>query len=414
MRRISLLAATAMISLSVSAQDILSPDIRGLRVNGAGSDGFPMAGLNADTVTIEFDFVKSQPEDFRVKFYHCEKDWAITQNQFINDEMRNSTKFPIPFEHAPGGVEQYTYHYTLRVPGFPGVEKFPYSGNYLFEIWDKEQTTLLAKGRFFVAERRIPFSLVIKNRYLPSVGMPFNQVNNIESNIAIPDDANNDPEGIIGNLVRTLDIYRNRELQTRCRIDVDDNNPNTFVDGFGTHSLDFIVDNILPGNEYRHLDLTNVDYYPPNELSRSRDGADVSRMFHQGPPDNDGRSITATETRYDDYVKYQFEFDRESDDLSPFYVVGDFNDWTPSDAWKLTYDEVSQRYILQADLRRGVYDYQYVCNGSDWHGVEGNDWRTVNQFTALLYYHDVRFGGFDRIVGFSQRLSPGGTQPTTK
>jgi hypothetical protein len=137
-------------------------------------------------------------------------------------------------------------------------------------------------------------------------------------------------------------------------------------------------------------------------------------MFHQGSPDNDGMSTVLTDSRYADYIKFQFELDRESDDLSPLYVVGDFNGWAPIDGWKMKYDEASQRYVLQAELRRGVYDYQYVCNGNDWRGVEGNDWRTVNQFTALLYYHDVRFGGFDRIIGMEQQRNPEGTQATTK
>jgi hypothetical protein len=414
MKRFLLLAAVALISVSGFAQEVYTSRIKGLRVNGMVGDLFPVAGLNSDTVTIEFDLDESQPEDFRVKFYHCEKDWAVTQSQFINDEMRNSTKFPIPFDHAPGGVDHYVYHYTLRVPGFPGMEEFSYSGNYMFEVWDKEQTTLLAKGRFFVAENQIPFSAAIGNRSLPSVGIPYNQVNKIVSDVTIPEEAGNGPEGIVASLVRTMDIYKNRELWTPYRIDIDDNNPNTFVDGLGTNKLKFIVDDIQPGNEYRRLDLTNVDYYPPNMLSRNRDGADVSRMFHQGPPDNDGRSTILTGSRYADYVRYQFELDRETDDLSPLYVVGDFNDWNPSDAWKMKYDDATQRYILQTELRRGVYDYQYVCHGNDWRGVEGNDWRTINDFTALLYYHDMRFGGFDRIIGFGQRLSPGGIQATTK
>jgi hypothetical protein len=414
MKQLLLFIVLTLVSFHVNAQEIYASRIKGLRVNGDVNDRFPVAGLNADSVSIEFDLDRSQPEDFRIKFYHCEKDWSITQNQFINDEMRNSTKFPIPFEHAPAGVEHYTYHYTLRVPGFPGIEKFAYSGNYIFEIWDKEQTTLLAKGKFFVAEQRIPVSMTIRNRQLPSAGIPSNQVNKIELSITVPDEAGYDPDRIIANLVRTVDIYRNREIGTPYRIDVDDDNPNTFVDGLGTSNLKFIIDNVQPGNEYRHLDLTDVDYYPPNQLSRNRDGADVGRVFHQGPPDNNGASTVLTDSRYSDYIQFQFEFDRESDDVSPMFVVGDFNNWTPSDAWRMSYDKTTQRYVLKSDLRRGVYDYQYVCNGNDWSGVEGNDWRTVNQFTALLYYHDVRFGGFDRIIGFAQQLSPGGTQATAK
>lgn len=413
MRQLALLFTVAFFCLTATAQEVYAPRIKGLRVDGEAKDSFPVTSPDSGAVTIEFDLDSSQPEDFRVKFYHCERDWAVTQSQFINDEMRNSTKFSIPFEHAPEGVVHYTYHYTLRVPGFPGIETFPYSGNYIFEIWDRDQTTVLAKGRFFVAEHRIPFSLIIGNRYLQSAGIPFNQVNRLECDVAIPGGVNNDIDQIVPGLVRTADIYKNRELRSPCRIDVDDNNPDTFVDGLGTSNLKFIVDNFQPGNEYRRLDLTDVDYYPPDQTSRPRDGADVSRMFHQGPPDNDGVATVLTNTRYSDYVKFQFELDCESDDLSPVYVVGDFNDWTPNDSWKMSYDPATQRYLLQTEMRRGIYDYQYVTNGDDWSKVEGNDWRTVNQFTALLYYRDLRFGGFDRIIGVAQNQSPGGTQATT-
>ncbi len=414
MKRYFLLTICFLLPLTSFAQESQTPKIFGLRVNGSVRDRFPVTGLNTDTVTIEFDLDATQPQDFRVKFYHCEENWEITRNQFINDEMKNSTKFPIPFEHAPGGVEHYTYHYTLRVPGFPGVEQFAYSGNYVFEIWDRDETTLLDKGRFFVSENRIPIKMTVGNRYLPSVGLPMNQVNKIEASVALPVDNGFDSERLLPSLAQTMDIYKNRELGIPYRIDVNDDNPNTFVDGFGTPAMTFIVDNVQPGNEYRHLDLTNVDYYPPDRLSRNHDGEDIGRMFHQAPPDQNGESSILTDSRYADYVQYQFELGRESDDISPVYVVGDFNGWTPSDFWRLKYDASTQRYVLDASLRRGQYDYQYVCNGNDWRGVEGNDWRTVNVFTALLYYHDTRFGGFDRIIGVAQQMSPGGTQPTTK
>ena len=67
-------------------------------------------------------------------------------------------------------------------------------------------------------------------------------------------------------------------------------------------------------------------------------------------------------------------------------------------------------------LRRGVYDYQYVLGDVDsdgnginqeWLTLEGNDWRTVNRFTALVYYYDRHFGGFDRIIGIVRGKSPG-------
>ncbi len=414
MKHLVVLTLALLVVEPASAQHIGPPKIFGLRINGSVKDRFPVAGLNVDTVTIEFDLDASQPQDFRVKFYHCEENWEVTKNQFINDELKNSTKFPIPFEHAPAGVEHYTYHYTLRVPGFPGIEQFAYSGNYTFEIWDRDQTILLDKGRFFVAENRIPIKMIVGNRYLPSVGLPLNQVNKIEALITVPGNDSFDPDKLLPSQIQTMDIYKNRELASPNLIDVNDDNPNTFVEGFDTPTMTFIVDNVQPGNEYRCLDLTNVDYYPPDRLSRNHEGEDIGRMFHQAPPDHDGESAILTDSRYADYLQYRFELGRETDDIAPVYVVGDFNGWIPADEWKLRYDATTQRYVLETNLRRGQYDYQYVCNGNDWRSVEGNDWRTVNVYTALLYYHDTRFGGFDRIVGLAQQTSPGGIQPTTK
>jgi hypothetical protein len=413
MNRIFVALSIVLLTLDVHAQNASQLHIEGLRVYGEAKGHLPIAGLDSQPVTIEFDLDNARPEDFRMKFYQCDKDWNIVENSFVNDEMRNSTKFPIPFKAAPQGVQHYRYHYSLRIPGFPGVEKFAYSGNYVFEIWDKDLTASLARGRFFVVEPRVPFSMVIKNRFLPSTGAPLNQVNKIQFVVSIIDDPKDEADRLVTNFVRTADIYKNRELNSPYRIDVDDRNPNTFVDGYGTNTLKFSVDNIQPGNEYRRLDLTNVDFYPADRLLRERGGADLSRMFHQGAPDNNGQSTLLTNSQYSDYVKFQFEFMRESDDVSPLYVVGDFNDWLTSEAWQLRYDAEAMRYTLQSEFRRGVYDYQYVSSGNNWQGVEGNDWKTINLFTALLYYHDIRFGGFDRIIGVDQRLSPGGTEATT-
>ncbi|MBI3587212.1 MAG: hypothetical protein HY088_08800, partial [Ignavibacteriales bacterium] len=59
-------------------------------------------------------------------------------------------------------------------------------------------------------------------------------------------------------------------------------------------------------------------------------------------------------------------------------------------------------------------DYQYVKSNNDWISIEGNDWRTVNVYTAFIYYYDTRLGGFDRILGYAQRSSPGGTEATSQ
>jgi hypothetical protein len=86
-----------------------------------------------------------------------------------------------------------------------------------------------------------------------------------------------DPSPLYANFVKTVDVYRNREIETPHRIDIDNRNANTFIDGVGTNNLKFIIDNLQPGNEYRYIDLSNTDLFPPYEILRPRDGADMSR-----------------------------------------------------------------------------------------------------------------------------------------
>jgi hypothetical protein len=176
----------------------------------------------------------------------------------------------------------------------------------------------------------------------------------------------------------------------------------------------FIVDNLQPGNEYRRIDLRSDDLYPPNVTLRPRDGADGSRWQWQGKEDQNGTSVLVSGNNYADYVQFQFELGLPDDHThDKIYVAGDFNGWKIDDHWVMQYDEALKHYKLLTWLRRGAYDYQYVLNGTDWTAVEGNDWRTVNVYTALVYYHDVRFGGFDRILLAAQKKSPGGTNPNS-
>lgn len=398
---------------TLQAQEILSERILGLRVTGSAEAQLPVAGLDTRPITIEFDLREDKPASVVVKFFHCDRNWNVTQNSFINNEMQNRTKSPLSFEPAPAGVQYYRFHYTLKVPGFAGVERFPQSGNYIFEIWDEEAKTVLGRGRFFVVENTIKVGMNVTNRSLPSESNPYSQANKIEASFAVPEPDGERKESFSPIYFTTMDIYKNRQLYTPWRIDADDKNPRTFIDGFGTMKLKFVIDNLLPGNEYRRLDLRDIDFYPLGQQLRARGGADVSRFLFKSARDNNGLSIYSTGTRYADYLKFQFELlvDGNADDS--VFVVGDFNGWKPSPQSLMHFDTESNRFIWSGSLRRGVYDYQYVKGGNDWISIEGNDWRTVNVYSAFMYYYDTRLGGFDRILGYAQRASSGGTDATS-
>lgn len=412
MRRAMMLVL--VVAQLVSAQEILSDRIKGLRVYGSSRAGVPVADVRSQAVTVEFDVDATEPPDLKIRVLHCDRDWNVTLNGFINDDMRNRSKAPLRYDRAPDGVRYYRFHYTVNIPGTVGIERFSYSGNYIVEILDERSTSVLARGRFFVVERILPLTVKISNRSLPSATNPYNQVSKVEVGFTIPRPEEIKGESFFPLLLKVTDIYRNRQLYNPWRIDADDRNPNTFVDGFGTPSLKFVVDNVTPGNSYRNIDLRDETVYPEGRMLKSARGADVSRF--QMPPrsDNYGMSELTTGSRYGDYVPFRFELASEEPQWEEVYVVGDFNAWKPSKQWLMTYDAATKRYICDVSVRRGVYEYQYVVGPNDWIAVEGNDWRTSNVYSAFVYYRDNRLGGYDRIIGFTQRVGAGGKESTSQ
>jgi hypothetical protein len=205
-------------------------------------------------------------------------------------------------------------------------------------------------------------------------------------------------------LIRSVDVVKNREWSRRSRVEVYDNDPNTWVEGAGTDRLTFVAGGILPGNEYRQIDVRSLDDYPKGDTLRSRAGADVSRFFFPGRPDNNGLPNYATATGSEDEELTEFQFLWSGNDEQPpeISVVGEFSGWRIRPEWTMAYDRGAQRHRLLRPLRRGRYDYLYVLDGKDWVRLEGNDWATKNIYTAFLIYQEQREGGYDRVVGVAQ------------
>ena len=408
------------------SQEIFSDRIKGLRVTGETQAGVPVVVVNAKSILIEFDTNDDHPADVRVKFYHCDRNWKKTATSFINDDIRNMTRTPIPYVQSPAGTQHYRWHYSIRLPGHQDVREFAYSGNYIFEIWDENAANMLARGKFFVVEDVITPSLRVTNRQATTAVHPLYMVNKVDLQFVIPEivrrtagtqetqfNSNGDmQEALLPFYFTTVDVYKNRELARAYRIDSNERTASTFVGGFGTRRVRFSIDNILPGNEYRRLDLRDINHYPPGRLLRHREGADVSRMLFRSPRDNNGFSTLVTGDRYADYVQVQFEYlDDSKSEENTVYVVGDFNGWQTGSGSLMNYDTSLKRFLLTTWMRRGSYDYQYVLK-NDWTALEGNDWRTVNVYSAFVYYRDERYGGFDRILGVVQGRSSGQNSAT--
>jgi len=400
--------------------------VLGLRIYAMGDEYLPPVIAMGQTVTIEFDVVAPHPPDLQLVFTHATKDWIPERNAFLNQEYHSKSSH-LRFAVAPNGVQHYAYHYKNDFPDGMGIVRFPYSGNYVFTLIDKDSANVaLGEGRFIVIEKTVGASMRVENSVYSERGAPYNRMNQITVNVNVPTpDAQ--PEGgqIYYPNVKCVDIIQNWKMYSPIRIDVDDKDPDTFVQDAYATSKSFIIRDVFPGNEYRRLDIGSPSLYPNGELVRLREGADLSRFLWQGKIDANGAAKLGPFTGPNsDYLEVEFRLELPSPPKNDVYLVGAFNRWQLRDDFKMASSTSgsSVMYTLRKWIRRGVYDYQYVTASTDsvtgdivdddWISLEGNDWQTIDRYIAVVYYHDDRFGGFDRAVGGAVAKSPGGTGET--
>lgn len=260
-----------------------------------------------------------------------------------------------------------------------------------------------------VVEPLAEVSMGVTNDYLTEASFPYYMIHKVAVSVNIS-------ETLYREYVTTADVYQNWRFYDPYRIDVNDRDPYTFVEGINSLKKKFIISNVFPGNEYRRLDLSNITFYPRSQLVKLVQGNDLSRYLHQGDPDMDGGGIVNQFTGLEsDYLEVMFRLDLPTRLNRDIFVVGAFNGWHPTLDDRLRYDDTLQLYYGYKWIRRGIYDYQYVTGmwdsehgraiDQDWLELEGNDWRTEDIYSAVIYYNDPRFGGFDRIIGFARGSS---------
>ncbi|HTX17251.1 MAG TPA: type IX secretion system plug protein domain-containing protein [Bacteroidota bacterium] len=395
--------------------------ILGLRIYAAGDEYLPPVIAMGETVTIEFDVAAVHPPDLQIIFTHATRDWIPERNAFLTQEYHSKSAH-LHYAVASAGVHHYSYHYRNSFPDALGIVRFPYSGNYLFTLVDKDSPSVaLGDGRFVVVERAVGTTMRVENKLYTERIAPYNKMNEITVAVSIPSPDAQQAEGrILTTNVKSVDIYQNWKLYSPIRIDVDDNDPDTFVQGAYTASKSFVIRDVPPGNEYRRLDIGSPGLYPNGEPVRLREGADLSRFQWQGTIDANGAGKTRPFTGVNsDYLDVEFRLELPAPVKDEIYVVGAFNMWRLLDDFRMEpSDSLRGFYTLRHWIRRGVYDYQYVTAAvdsvtgdfinEDWLSLEGNDWRTINRYIAVVYCHDDRFGGFDRVVGAAVAKSPGG------
>ena len=386
-----------------SAQDI---KVKSLKVfTNTDKNSIPVLNATRDYLYIDFDVQAEFLPNFHIIFKFCDKNWNPTENIFLLNQGQN-TSYSLDFFTLPATVQEAKYHYTNRFPDKNGDVSFPFSGKWKFFIVDSQDPTIIfGEGKFFVVNIDQPIKVNIKKEtlddkiyYPPQLGY----VNWIITEADLIQD-------FFPFNVDEVEIIQNHLLDNSVVVSRNSNDNYRAFEWDGNSELKFTAKDVRPGNEYRQVDLRDIDIYGSKNVRAQFDGIDYSRFFIQGRKDLNGSfELLSPKDPNATYLNVKFQVKPPDEVYGDIYLVGAFNNWELLADYKMVNN--GNTFETTIELKRGIYDYQYVVvNGDlndpadqDWFALEGNNWTTTNEYNVFLWYKDQQYGGYDRIIGYSK------------
>jgi hypothetical protein len=363
---------------------------------------------NISGLVIEFDLDAKFVPDLDIVFRFCDRNWKPMNNVFLSNYGQN-VSYNIDFSNLPTSVQYATYHYKGIFPDQKGYVTFPYSGKYIFYVTDALDTSIVyASGQFYVVFPEIELNVNLKKELLEDktyYPLELGRIFNIETKFNLPDK-------LFPANVSCMEIVENQKIFNPYIVD---RSFNTNIRQFywdGNRAFTFMIRDIRPGNEYRQTDLRNTNKFPSGNVRAQFDGIEYPRFDKFGRKDlNGGEELTNYNNDYADYLNVTFSFRPADNFYGDIYLTGAFNNWQILPAYQMTNNE--GLYNKTIELKRGIFDYQYVTadfiNGEiknqDWVQLEGNFWETENIYHIFIFYQDPDFGGFDRIIAYQKLTS---------
>ena len=369
------------------------------------ANSIPVLSSPRDLLIIDFDVQSDYPPNINIIFKFCDRNWNPTDNIFLLNQGKN-TAYTLDYFSLPTTVEDAKYHYNNVFPDKDGYVSFPFSGKWKYIIVDSQDPSIIfAEGRFVVVRPGVQLDVKTKQEtlddkvyYPPQLG----HVNWIVVETILKED-------FFPFQVDELEIVQNHLLDNSLRVLRTSTDQNRIFEWDGGSKVKFIAKDVRPGNEYRQANLSDINIYNSKNVKAQFDGMEYSRFLIQGTNDLNGSfNLKSPKDMYSTYMNVLFQVKPPQEVFGDVYLAGAFNDWKLSDKNKMNFN--GDHFELTLELKRGVYDYQYVVvNGNysepdnqDWFVLEGNDWETKNEYNIFLWYRDQENGGYDRIIGYSK------------
>ncbi|WP_179321273.1 type IX secretion system plug protein [Winogradskyella helgolandensis] len=396
------------ILFSQVAKELNPPDfIKTITFKSNTTEGqLPVLKLG-ESLTLEFDALTGNEEDFYYVIEHFNFDW--TPSNLVKSEYLSGldNQRILDYENSFNTYQIYS-HYNLTIPNTQtrGLLK---SGNYMISIYD-DYDELMFSRKFMVYENGANVGVSVKRSRDVKVIAEKQSVD-----LVITTDGTN-----LNNPLETIKtvIIQNNNLNTA----ITDLKPqytlgNELIYRYDTESA------FWGGNEYLFFENKDVraanvgvQYIELEDLYHNYLYTNISRKNrpYTYNPDINGNFLVTVIDRDNpdieaDYVMVHFSLLQDELKDKNIHVYGNFNYYTIEPLTQMLYNPESKRYEIIMLLKQGFYNYKFVTvdqktGDIDEGAISGNFWQTENNYKVLVYYRDLG-SRYDRLIGFGEATS---------
>ena len=370
----------------------------------------PVIDGSPGSLTIECDVKSSYEPMFNIIFKFCDRNWKPYENIFlINNGYNTVYQHQLFFKSLPPQVKEADFHLKESFPNDKCNIDFPFSGKWKFFITESNDTSIVyAEGKFILINNAFDIFPKIKNETLEKVFYPtdLGRIFKISVDFNLPGDFYPD-------YVQGIEIIENHKVEYPYYVDKTHNNNYHAFYWDGNRKFSFMTREIKPGNSYRQTDLRNTTINMPKQVNAQFSGIDDTRFYTQPKDDLKGGSIIPEFSKeFATYLDVKFWLRLPPEvNANEIFVVGAFNNWQVLPEYEMEYKD--GYFVKTVQLKRGIYDYQYVTadmssgkiSDIDWYVLEGNNWDVKKDYNIFLWYSDPDKGGYDRIIAYKQITS---------
>lgn len=374
-------------------------NIKTIIFRGPTEDQFPIIQLG-ESMTLEFDDLTANEQDYYYKIIHCDYDWTPSQLLKSQYLVGNDNQRIIDYENSYTTLQPYS-NYRLSIPN--ENVRLKVSGNYVLEIYNSYGDLQFSR-RFVVYQDALAVGGVVKRsrdfNFLNEKQVVQFTINTAAFTVVNP--KNEIKVAILQNHYWPTALYNIKpqytigsELVYKYDQETSFYGGNEFLN-FDTKDLrspTFAISRIEFEDVYHHYLFTNeyrndqpYTYFPDingDFVVRTLQGEDVSREA--------------------EYTKVHFSLPYTNEiGLDNVYVVGKFNNYGLSEENKMTFNEETGKFEATLLMKQGFYNYKYVVERADGtlepNYVSGDFHFTENNYLILVYYRN--FGElYDSIIG---------------